>query len=446
MLSKKISRLLCAGLFYSGAGVADFIPLGYLDSTNFESVATGVSNDGSVISGYVDSISGMQGFYWNKDTGMQGIGILYPFILNSESAALGVSDNGKVLVGWATTLKSNQLSKMATRWTVENGFSTVVGPYSLLQDAGYDGVMVSGRQGSDESFYGGVLWQNNTAIKSYVLSGHRFDARAISADIPVIALSDSYVLGGEFNARSFLWDARVSGLVTIADLPGGSLYPQFITAEDISVNGKVVVGVSEGENGYEAFRWTQASGTQGLGTLSGFSSSHARGVSANGKIIVGDVYNNINDGRAFIYTANNGLQDLQSVLESKLSLNLTGWRLDKASAISANGMVIVGEGVNPQGKLEAWRVDISGLFSADTDLDTVDDIYDNCLQVSNVRQIDADQDGTGNYCDADLNNDMQVDGSDYQALRSRLGSVDREADLNSDGNVTAIDYALLRSL
>ncbi len=81
----------------------------------------------------------------------------------------------------------------------------------------------------------------------------------------------------------------------------------------------------------------------------------------------------------------------------------------------------------------------------DADGDGVPDAQDNCTNVRNADQYDADGDGYGNICDADLNNSGQVTVADYTILRNRLNTADPVADLNHSGNVTVADYTILRN-
>ncbi|MEL7448400.1 MAG: thrombospondin type 3 repeat-containing protein [Pseudomonadota bacterium] len=81
----------------------------------------------------------------------------------------------------------------------------------------------------------------------------------------------------------------------------------------------------------------------------------------------------------------------------------------------------------------------------DTDDDGVPDSSDNCTTVPNPDQIDADKDGFGNFCDADLNNDCIVNVADLGVLRMRFFSDDPIADFNSDGAVNAGDLGIIRS-
>ena len=71
--------------------------------------------------------------------------------------------------------------------------------------------------------------------------------------------------------------------------------------------------------------------------------------------------------------------------------------------------------------------------------------------MANPTQEDADADGYGNLCDADLNNSGLVTTADFGLLRSVLGelasynALSAAADMNGSGTVTASDFGLLRT-
>ncbi len=82
------------------------------------------------------------------------------------------------------------------------------------------------------------------------------------------------------------------------------------------------------------------------------------------------------------------------------------------------------------------------LFVVDTDFDGVADFQDNCSLDPNIDQIDADQDGFGNLCDADCTQDGIVGLPDYIAIsRCRAGSC--ACDLTGDGERNFGDFLLL---
>jgi probable HAF family extracellular repeat protein len=132
-------------------------------------------------------------------------------------------------------------------------------------------------------------------------------------------------------------------------------------AEAVSANGLVVVGRSTSELGTEAFRWTAALGMVGLGLLPTGDFSLANDVSANGSVVVGKASRNFLDD-AFVWTKVDGLRSIAELLVGA-GVDLSGWQLDDATAVSANGLIVVGTGINPAGAFEAWRADLTGLIT-----------------------------------------------------------------------------------
>ena len=64
-------------------------------------------------------------------------------------------------------------------------------------------------------------------------------------------------------------------------------------------------------------------------------------MSADGSVVVG--YGGSGNGQAFIWTAATGMQTLSAVLAAA-NVDLTGWGLNQATGISADGTVVVGNG------------------------------------------------------------------------------------------------------
>ncbi len=82
----------------------------------------------------------------------------------------------------------------------------------------------------------------------------------------------------------------------------------------------------------------------------------------------------------------------------------------------------------------------------DEDGDGVTDDIDNCTAIANPNQLDANGDGFGNACDADLNNDCTVDFADLALLRDRLfARYPLAYDLNGDEQVDLQDVGLIKS-
>ncbi len=87
---------------------------------------------------------------------------------------------------------------------------------------------------------------------------------------------------------------------------------------------------------------------------------------------------------------------------------------------------------------------------SDTDSDGVPDASDNCTLVVNPTQLDADGDGYGNLCDADINNSGFTTSADFNLQRDCINlpastsATCAAADMNGSGLVTSNDFNLLR--
>ena len=121
-------------------------------------------------------------------------------------------------------------------------------------------------------------------------------------------------------------------------------------ANAVSADGSTVVGQSSvGSTPWEAFRWTEAGGIEGLGSLNSgsFGGSEAFGVSGDGSLVVG-MGPSDTGSMAFIWDEEHGMRELAQMLVDELGLDLTGWTLTRATDISADGSVIVGWGDEPE--------------------------------------------------------------------------------------------------
>jgi probable HAF family extracellular repeat protein len=150
---------------------------------------------------------------------------------------------------------------------------------------------------------------------------------------------------GDFEA--FRW-TQATGMEGIGDLEGEEFYSLGL---DVSADGSVVVGGSDSTLGFQAYRWTQATGIEGLGDLEGGGfRSVAFGISADGLVVVGES-NSTPGNQAFRWEDDEdpntddmvGLGDLPD-----------GGFNSSARAVSADGSVVVGRGRTALGD-EAFR-------------------------------------------------------------------------------------------
>jgi len=161
-----------------------------------------------------------------------------------------------------------------------------------------------------------IIAQQATLTWFGTLGGSRSDARAVSSDGSVVVGAANDLNG---NPRAFRWTLATG----IQDL--GTLGGDGSEATDVSADGSVIVGwSSDANNIYRAFKWTAATGMQDLGAGD---YSKAYGVSADGSVIILDVYPS-----AYRWTLSGGLEDLGTL----------GGASSSASDISADGSKICG--------------------------------------------------------------------------------------------------------
>ncbi len=87
----------------------------------------------------------------------------------------------------------------------------------------------------------------------------------------------------------------------------------------------------------------------------------------------------------------------------------------------------------------------------DADSDLTPDVFDNCTLVANgtapggtcSNQIDSDDDGFGDPCDTDFNNDGVTAFSDFLELIAAVGTTNPVIDVDCDGVVAFADFQRL---
>jgi probable HAF family extracellular repeat protein len=135
--------------------------LGDLPGAVFESLATGVSGDGSVVVGIGDgelSSGTGQAFRWTQETGMVGLGDLPGGQFNSQARA--ISTDGQVIVGMGSIASG----PAAFRW--EDGVMTSIGTLApgLTTEAfalSADGSVIVGRSGTDAFIWDAIHGMRN---------------------------------------------------------------------------------------------------------------------------------------------------------------------------------------------------------------------------------------------------------------------------------------------
>jgi probable HAF family extracellular repeat protein/VCBS repeat-containing protein len=337
------------------AATPTFTQLGFLPGNSVQpfSAAQAISSDGSTVVGR--SKTNPEAFRWTQATGMVGIG--FPSGAN-RSVAYGISADGTVVVGESTL--------GAFRWTNQTGFQNLGnlpgGTLGRATSVSGDGSVVAGWSSPGGAF----LWTEANGLQSlgFLQGGNVSRANAISHDGAVIVGYSTKSSGEE----AFRW-TQSGGMVGLGTLPGSNVS----RAEGVSSDGSVIVGSSLVGNSNVAFRWTQASGMVSLGYPAGSLGSSAKAASADGTVVVGTVHYSDGD-KAFYWTERTGMIILADYLLAQNVSGFSQWNLRSADGISADGLVIVGRGINPTGNTEAWLIRLSpeNTASLQPSLDPID--------------------------------------------------------------------------
>jgi probable HAF family extracellular repeat protein len=334
-------------------GEAFFKPIGFLPNGDFSDVG-GISPDGNVVVGESNTLAGAgnvlvdRAIRWESGL-MSSLGFLDFEPIGS--IGLDASFDGSIIVG--TEIQSAGLGSTVVGWQWKAGVMTSLsllpGGDSHRADAvSYDGRIIVGSADVGASFFNAARWvagvpQDMGTGTNDVddLSG----SKGVSADGSIATGSSDFPLP-DSGFHAFRHDGAFQNLGTLENI--------FVSnGLDISGDGQVVVGVSDIVNGVvEAFRWTGGVMTP-LGDLSGGNiDSTANATNDDGSVIVGRGHTDVGD-EAFLWSEQTGMLNIKDMLESA-GLDLNGWTLTEAVAISADGNIFAGNGINPDGDMEGW--------------------------------------------------------------------------------------------
>ena len=320
----------------------------------FYSSPTGVSLDGSVVVGESEGANGTEAFRWSAATGMQGLGDLAGG--DFYSIAFAVSPDGQAVTGWGTTAAGRE----AFLWKAGGGMQ------GLGDVAGGNG-FTAGRGVNDGGtiVIGSARNPSGWQTMRWTATGGMYSMGDLIGDnnTVVMAVSPDCVHYVGFGAGPQGTEAYRGSVTGVKQRLGSLLaFPFSSNAYGLSPDGSIVVGSSSVALGREAFIWTEATGMLSLGDLPGGRvDSSAEAVSADGGVIVG-YGTTAEDIRAVMWNRERAILDLNEYLPS-LGIVLGGWILETANAVTPDGSVIVGSGINPEGEMEGWIARIGSQIS-----------------------------------------------------------------------------------
>ncbi len=271
-----------------------------------------------------------------------GAATTLPGTLATGSAVANDTDeNGIVVVGWTDTASGR---RMAT-W---NG-TTLDDLHGFVADmSASDGVAISG----DGRYVAGGYTVNFDPTDEYAtqpfvarwdLTGHSDPEVVYSGVIYMwangLAIDETgSVVVGEDDLEPFMWTPS-DGATELPLLDGAASRE----AKGISADGTVIVGTAV----TQAIYWENGNAPEALGFV-----GTPRATNQDGSVIVGDAA-----GAPFLWTENDGLLFLTDELAA-LEVDLSGWTLSTVTDISWDGTVLVGEGTYG-GVTRGFRVDLS---------------------------------------------------------------------------------------
>ncbi|MCU0796388.1 MAG: hypothetical protein MUF31_10675 [Akkermansiaceae bacterium] len=367
-----------------------FTPLADLNGgTNFSTVNR-VSSNGLWAMGTSNSTSGQEAVRWSLPAGTAlGIGDISnsPF----SSAGADVTNNGLIATGRGTP-GTGQVRIM--RWI--STLTPSVYNLSTLPSTGFafsdsraisnDGQRVVG-QSSSTSGFRAYLWTAATPTSAGgtftnlgvialtpspagSINSFFSEANDISGDgLNIVGTSsylsqnpvtdpnpnDNYTPPPTFvSSGSVGFIRQTTSLVQLADLTGGALNAGALAISD---NKTRVAGFGTSANGIEGVIWSIGSPitVASVGDLAGGATDcRLMGLNNDGTRAVGRG-TDASGNAAVIWNSQFGLRNLKTVLED-LEINVAGWTLTEATSISADGLVIAGNGTNPSGIEQAWVI------------------------------------------------------------------------------------------
>nr|WP_229428898.1 PKD domain-containing protein [Massilia sp. ST3] len=285
--------------------------------------ASGI-NDAGQVSG-TSSLAGSpfaRAFRWSKETGILNLGGLFI----TSSGGVAINNKGQV----AGTAGAPDSSTHAFRWSDAEGMIDL-GMLAPLGSLGFSNATAIGEDGTVAgwgtvaNFDGHAFaWTPGTGMLDLgTLGGSYSIAAGVDAEGRVAGTA---AVPGNLN-HAFIW-SRKGGMRDLGTFGGTQSF-----AGAISDKGQVVGGYYIGDT-LRGFSWTRAGGMVDLGTFGG-DVTNALGVNNKGQV-VGSSMTKRGDSRAFVWSARDGMVDLNR----RLRHAPPGLVVEAAAVISDNGSIV----------------------------------------------------------------------------------------------------------
>jgi probable HAF family extracellular repeat protein len=344
-----------------------FQGLGFLDPSASTplSISMGISPDGTVVVGYsTDANGNYQAFKWSGGT-MTGLGYINPSCPSTSftcySIATGVNSLGTI-VGYSPVAAGNSEAFSWSGGTMTGlGYLDPSFPSSAANAIASQANMPVGYSAPNPSSFPNVTNEAVYFQSGGVVIGLGFlettnfaysDAYGVNSNGQVI-VGNSHYSSSNQQQEAFIWQ---NGMMT-----GLGFLPSSVASDAYAVNasGTVVVGDSATTSDM-AVRWVNGTISALTGGVGG--GGPARGVSANGNVVVGIGLNGGVANGPFRWTPVDGMQTIANRLTAA-GVSFAGWSLANVQTstagyaipgVSADGTTITGVGTDPSGHTQAW--------------------------------------------------------------------------------------------
>ncbi len=308
------------------------------------SQAYALSADGTTVGGAASNPT-THAIRWTPAGGLADLGVLSGF---SSAAARGISANGSVAVGYCTVGSSSSGAYGAFYY--DGGEMTdlgapPIGPDTMAWAVSSDGQTIIGTcgnlHGSPASLWRAFTWtrQGGYSMLPAPPTGGSSQGFSISPDGSTIG--GNYSNTSAFVSFGFRYRAASGYQRLLAAGSNGTNFVEYSRVSSLSLDGSIAVGHSSVMGGNSvATLWDASGAAHGLGFLPGGTESALSAVSSSGALACGWSGSSIGR-RACLWSESTGLVDLNTYLPT-LGIDLTSWRLDEATGISADGRTLCG--------------------------------------------------------------------------------------------------------
>lgn len=352
---KRFASLVALSITAGIAGAQiSFSPVGLPDGDDPQNPkftdAYGVSDAGVVVGAMNIPGVGVRTFRWTSADGLVRIDGLTP---DAQIYARAITPDGVTIVGENTDPRVGFIKSGGGAVESMGIPNPLLYDQTAANDVSNDGLRAAGliSRIDDGTFRmgrwtAGGGWEDLGVLEP---SHYESAGNAISGDGSIVA---GYSIGNTFTAVKW---TQADGMVALNN-PFGIESDTAVIA--MAADGSTFVGQArDAFLKVQAAVWKSDGSTQILATTSGFDSASAFGVSGDGSIIGGNVFDDQLGLETAAFWVNGEVYDLKVYLEGA-GIDLDGWSLTAVTEVSQNGLYLTGRGVNPDGFTEAFLVQI----------------------------------------------------------------------------------------